>query len=121
MGLASLVPTATLERSTRIMYCHSRHLWWPVNRTLGLAHLLLSGLVPESRLRGLKCRECGARFPLAAQWVCDECFGPVEVEYDYAVIREMISPESIARGPATIWRYRDLLPIENAEPVDIGG
>jgi threonine synthase len=77
--------------------------------------------VSESRLRGLKCRECGARFPLAAQWVCDECFGPVEVEYDYDVIREIISPERIARGPATIWRYRDLLPIENAEPVDIGG
>jgi threonine synthase len=77
--------------------------------------------VSESRLRGLKCRECGARFPLAAQWVCDECFGPVEVEYDYDVIREIISPERIARGPATIWRYQDLLPIENAEPVDIGG
>ncbi|HZQ99905.1 MAG TPA: threonine synthase [Chloroflexota bacterium] len=77
--------------------------------------------MPESRIKGLACRECGARYPLAAQHVCEECFGPLEVEYDYEVIREIVSPESIARGPATMWRYRDLLPVESDDVVDIGG
>jgi len=73
-----------------------------------------------TRIKGLRCRECGTRFPLAAQHVCDECFGPVEVEYDYGIIRELVDPDRIARGPATIWRYRDLLPIEGEDVVDIG-
>lgn len=74
----------------------------------------------EARIKGLKCRECGARVPLEASYVCEECFGPLEVEYDYNVIREIISPERIARGPHTIWRYRDLLPVESDNVVDIG-
>jgi threonine synthase len=74
-----------------------------------------------SRIKGLKCRECGTRYPLDAMHVCENCFGPVEVEYDYDLIREMISPERIARGPQTIWRYHDLLPIEGDDVVDIGG
>jgi threonine synthase len=75
----------------------------------------------EARIKGLKCRECSARFPLEAIYVCEECFGPLEVEYDYDVIREIISPERIARGPATMWRYRDMLPIESDKVIDIGG
>ena len=75
----------------------------------------------EARIKGLKCRECGARMPLAAIYVCEECFGPLEVEYDYGVIREIISPERIAAGPRSMWRYRDLLPIEGEDVVDIGG
>jgi threonine synthase len=76
--------------------------------------------MPDSRIRGLRCRECSARFPLAAQYVCEECFGPLEVEYDYGIIRRLVDRERIARGPATIWRYRDLLPVETEEVVDIG-
>jgi threonine synthase len=75
----------------------------------------------EARIKGLKCRECGARLPLTAIYVCEECFGPLEVEYDYDVLREIVSPERIARGPHSIWRYRDLLPIEGDNVVDIGG
>lgn len=78
------------------------------------------GPMTASRIRGLKCRECGARQPLAAAYVCDECFGPLEVEYDYAVIRGLVSHEGFARGPHSIWRYRDLLPIETDDVVDIG-
>jgi threonine synthase len=74
----------------------------------------------ETRIKGLRCRECSARFPLAAQYVCDECFGPLEVEYDYGIVREIVDPERIARGPQTIWRYRDLLPVESEDVVDIG-
>src|SRR5207244_3938425 len=51
----------------------------------------------------------------------EECFGPLEVEYNFDVVRELISPERIASGPRSMWRYRDLLPIESAEVVDIGG
>jgi threonine synthase len=75
----------------------------------------------EARIKGLKCRECGARSPLDAIYVCEECFGPLEVEYDYAILRELISPERIASGPRSMWRYRDLLPIEGNDVVDIGG
>jgi threonine synthase len=74
----------------------------------------------EARIKGLKCRECGARLPLTATYVCEECFGPLEVEYDYGVIREIISPERIASGPRSMWRYHDLLPIEGHDVVDIG-
>ncbi len=69
---------------------------------------------------GLRCRECVRRYPTEALHVCDFCFGPLEVDYDYERIAEAISPESIAAGPRTIWRYRDLLPVDDAAPVDLG-
>jgi threonine synthase len=46
------------------------------------------------------------------------CFGPLEVAYDYEVVRELVSRESIAAGPRTLWRYRPLLPIEGSRVVD---
>ncbi len=63
------------------------------------------------RIKGLKCRECGRLYPIEPINVCDYCFGPLEVDYDYAVIRTLVSHERIAQGPRTIWRYRDLLPV----------
>ena len=60
---------------------------------------------------GLRCRECGARYPEAPQYVCDECFGPLEVEYDYDYIRAHVTRERIANGPWNLWRYADLLPV----------
>jgi threonine synthase len=74
----------------------------------------------DARIRGLKCRECGARSPLAATYACEECFGPLEVEYDYGVVREIISPERIASGPRSMWRYRDLQPNDVDDVIDIG-
>ncbi len=61
---------------------------------------------------GLKCRECGQRYPIEPIHVCDMCFGPVEVEYDYEAMKGKVTRESIAAGPASLWRYRDLLPVE---------
>ena len=58
---------------------------------------------------GLVCRECGALFPLAALHVCDQCFGPLEVAYDYDLMRR-VTRESIAAGPHDMWRYAGLLP-----------
>ncbi len=70
------------------------------------------------RVLGLQCRECGELYSTEARHVCDMCFGPVEVAYDYAAIRDLVSRESIAAGPRTIWRYRHLLPIEGEKVVD---
>ncbi|HWP28441.1 MAG TPA: threonine synthase [Chloroflexota bacterium] len=69
-----------------------------------------------SRLRGLQCRECGQLYALSPIHVCELCFGPLEVAYDYEAIRSQVSREAIAAGPQTIWRYRALLPVED-EPV----
>jgi threonine synthase len=69
-----------------------------------------------SRLRGLQCRECGHLYGLLPIHVCELCFGPLEVAYNYEAIRPLVSRESIAAGPPTIWRYRALLPVED-EPI----
>ncbi len=69
---------------------------------------------------GLRCRECSREFPAEALHVCDYCFGPLEVVYDYDEIARSISKESIADGPRSIWRYHDLLPVDDSNPVDLG-
>jgi len=68
---------------------------------------------------GLKCRECGRENPVEPLNVCEFCFGPLEVVYDYATISEVISHERISQGPLSIWRYQDLLPASGDDPVDI--
>jgi len=69
---------------------------------------------------GLRCRECGRTDPAEALHVCDFCFGPLEVDYDYEAIAGHITRESVAAGPRTIWRYADLLPVNEHAPVDLG-
>jgi threonine synthase len=64
------------------------------------------------RLLGLKCRECGRGYPSSPSHVCEFCFGPLEVDYDYEVIRARISRARIEAGPKSIWRYADLLPLD---------
>ncbi len=68
---------------------------------------------------GLRCRECSREYPGEALNVCDFCFGPLEVVYDYATIAEVVSHDRIAAGPLSIWRYQDLLPADGEDPVDI--
>lgn len=65
-----------------------------------------------SYVRGLTCKECGATYPVTPRMICDECFGPVEVSYDYAAMRGVVTRARIEAGPRSLWRYRDLLPIE---------
>ena len=65
-----------------------------------------------SYVLGLKCKECGHRVPVSPVHVCEQCFGPYEVEYDYAAMRGKVTRESIARGPKSLWRYKDLLPVD---------
>jgi threonine synthase len=69
------------------------------------------------KLKGLKCRECGRRYPSSPIHICEFCFGPVEVDYDYEALRGVVTVESIAAGPPSIWRYKDLLPIEGEAAV----
>src|SRR6266511_624008 len=77
-----------------------------------------SGVLTERRMaemaqvQGLRCRECGKDYDVAPIYTCEWCFGPLEVAYDYDAITAEISRESIAAGPASIWRYAPLLPVE---------
>ena len=59
----------------------------------------------------LRCRECGKSYGNIPQSICHECFSPLEVFYDYQAIRPSFTRERIAQGPASMWRYSDLLPL----------
>jgi threonine synthase len=72
-------------------------------------------------VEGLRCRECARAYPAEALHVCEWCFGPLEVAYDYERIAATISRDRIARGPSSIWRYADLLPADVAGAVSLGG
>jgi threonine synthase len=69
-----------------------------------------------SHVLGLRCRECGADYPHEPLHVCDQCFGPLEVVYDYAAAARTLTRDAIAARPRNLWRYRELLPVL-AEPV----
>jgi threonine synthase len=69
---------------------------------------------------GLRCKECGQLYDLGARHVCEDvCFGPLEVVYDYDLIRSRVSRTTIEAGPTSIWRYREFLPVA-ADPIDVG-
>ncbi len=67
----------------------------------------------------LRCRKCGQEFPLKPMNLCEVCLSPLEVIYDYKTLTETLSREKITAGPVSMWRYRDLLPVDT-EPVDLG-
>ncbi len=69
---------------------------------------------------GLICRECAATYPAEARYVCERCFGPLEVRYDLDAARGRVTRDSIEAGPRSMWRYRDLLPEVGDAPVDLG-
>jgi threonine synthase len=60
----------------------------------------------------LSCRECGAEYGLEARYVCDRCFGPLEVAYEHDVQDVEHARRRIQGGPQNIWRYADFLPLE---------
>jgi threonine synthase len=70
--------------------------------------------------KNLRCRECGRVYPLDPMHVCEFCFGPLEVFYDYEALRRTLTRERIERGPLSMWRYADLLPCAAETAVDIG-
>lgn len=72
-----------------------------------------------SFVKGLKCRECGKNYPKEALHVCSFCFGPLEVDYEYEEIKKVISREKIESRPQTMWRYKELLPLDGEPTVGI--
>jgi threonine synthase len=74
-------------------------------------------------VRGLKCRLCGKSYGREPLNFCTEDFGPLEVDYDYDSISHTITREKIDFRPMTMWRYGELLPLDN-EPIvgaQVGG
>ncbi len=70
-----------------------------------------------AKMKALICRECGKEYPTKATHVCELCFGPLEVKYNYEEIKQNISRKKIESGPHSMWRYIDLLPIEGEPSV----
>jgi threonine synthase len=66
----------------------------------------------------LRCRECKAEYPLEALYVCDRCFGPLEVAYDHSALGSDAEQlrRRIQAGPQNIWRYADFLPVVDGPP-----
>jgi threonine synthase len=69
-----------------------------------------------SYVKGLKCRECGRLYPKQLIAGCEDCFAPLEVEYDYEAIGRRLSRAIITARDKNIWRFRELLPLDS-EPV----
>ncbi|HJU28751.1 MAG TPA: threonine synthase, partial [Candidatus Binataceae bacterium] len=72
-----------------------------------------------SYITNLKCRECGQDYPISPLHVCETCFGPLEIAYDYAKIRASISRAAIEKRPHNLWRYRELLPVEGEPEIGL--
>jgi len=70
-----------------------------------------------SYVKGLKCRECSRIYPKEPLFVCEYCFGPLEVDYDYDKIKKKLSRKEIESRPKNLWRYQELLPLDR-EPTD---
>ena len=67
----------------------------------------------------LKCRECGRQYPKKAVHVCEFDFGPLEADYNYDLIKNSISRQLIESRPHSMWRYRELLPIDGDPTVGL--
>ncbi|KPK29471.1 MAG: threonine synthase [Nitrospira bacterium SG8_35_1] len=65
-------------------------------------------------VKGLKCRECGREYSVDPIYVCEFCFGPLEVAYDLEGIKKVLTREKIQSRPQNLWRYIELLPIDGA-------
>jgi len=70
-------------------------------------------------IKGLKCRECGREYPVEPIYVCEFCFGPLEVAYDYKSIAKAINRKKIEKREQNLWRYRELLPIDGDPQVGL--
>ena len=84
--------------------------------TLGGKEMTILAMDNNPLFSHLQCRECGRRYPKDAIHVCEFDFGPLEAAYDYPAIAKQISRAKIEARPQSMWRYRELLPIEG-EPL----
>ncbi len=73
-------------------------------------------------IKGLKCRECRREYAIKPIHVCEFCFGPLEVVYEYEAIQKEMTRRKIEERPKTMWRYQELLPLNGPPSVgkDVG-
>jgi threonine synthase len=73
-------------------------------------------------VESLRCKECGTAYELGADYVCEFCFGPLEVAYDYSGLDPVEVKRRIQAGSQGIWRYADFLPFEGrpGDPLEPG-
>ncbi|MEM2843751.1 MAG: threonine synthase [Candidatus Bathyarchaeia archaeon] len=72
-----------------------------------------------SHIKALKCRDCGKTYPPTKIFLCENCFGPVDVIYDYEAID--LSKNDLKKREKTLWRYKELLPLINESCIiDLG-
>jgi threonine synthase len=73
-------------------------------------------------VESLKCKECGESYPLEARYVCEQCFGPLEVSYDFSDLDPAEARRKIQAGSRGIWRYSDFLPFDGrpGDPLEPG-
>jgi threonine synthase len=73
-------------------------------------------------VQSLRCKECGETYPLDARYVCEQCFGPLEVAYDLSDLDPAEARRKIAAGSRGIWRYADFLPFDGrpGDPLEPG-
>jgi threonine synthase len=73
-------------------------------------------------VESLKCKECGEAYPLEARFVCEQCFGPLEVAYDFSDLDAAEARRKISAGSHGIWRYSDFLPFDGrpGDPLEPG-
>jgi len=69
--------------------------------------------------KSLKCRECGRIYEKKPIYVCEYCFGPLEVVYDYKKIKKVLTKERIIARNENLWRYKELLPIDHEPTVGL--
>ena len=81
--------------------------------------ICVSGVNPVSNelVTGLKCRLCGKLYGKEALNFCTDDFGPLEVAYDYQAVARTFTREAVAARPRTMWRYRELLPVDGEPTV----
>src|SRR5213594_3049592 len=72
-----------------------------------------------SFVKGLKCRECGREYPVKLLAGCEECFGPLEADYHYEAIAKKLTRDALSSRPRTIWKYRELLPLESEPKIGL--
>jgi threonine synthase len=73
-------------------------------------------------VQSLRCKECGETYPLDARYVCEQCFGPLEVAYDLSDLDPAEARRKIQAGSRGIWRYSDFLPFDGrpGDPLEPG-
>jgi threonine synthase len=70
-------------------------------------------------VKGLKCRECGREYAVEPIYVCEFCFGPLEAAYDYQSIKKALTRKVIEKRERSLWRYKELLPIDGEPQVGL--